>query len=140
MNGATAELCAKISSPPTIKSTMIIGVSHHHLFGQKNWSSSPAIANRLTRFWIRRMPAPRLPSSQGLLHDDIPEDEGVHSAVVERSERLEWCVDDRLAPQVEGRVEHERYTRSEEHTSELQSPCNLVCRLLLEKKKRQRDN
>src|SRR2546426_4271043 len=31
-----------------------------------------------------------------------------------------------------GRVE-----RSEEHTSELQSPCNLVCRLLLEKKKKQ---
>src|SRR5256885_5158507 len=31
-------------------------------------------------------------------------------------------------------------SRSEEHTSELQSPCNLVCRLLLEKKKRiQRD-
>src|SRR5256885_12257544 len=32
----------------------------------------------------------------------------------------------------------ERYNpavRSEEHTSELQSPCNLVCRLLLEKKK-----
>src|SRR5256885_9500744 len=26
------------------------------------------------------------------------------------------------------------YKRSEEHTSELQSPCNLVCRLLLEKK------
>src|SRR5256885_13292798 len=29
----------------------------------------------------------------------------------------------------------ERGDRSEEHTSELQSPCNLVCRLLLEKKK-----
>src|SRR2546426_7437547 len=28
-----------------------------------------------------------------------------------------------------------RVVRSEEHTSELQSPCNLVCRLLLEKKK-----
>src|SRR5256885_8497717 len=28
-------------------------------------------------------------------------------------------------------------TRSEEHTSELQSPCNLVCRLLLEKKKKE---
>src|SRR5256885_3096513 len=27
------------------------------------------------------------------------------------------------------------WVRSEEHTSELQSPCNLVCRLLLEKKK-----
>src|ERR1039457_164506 len=26
-----------------------------------------------------------------------------------------------------------KYARSEEHTSELQSPCNLVCRLLLEK-------
>src|SRR5256885_7424089 len=29
----------------------------------------------------------------------------------------------------------EQFLRSEEHTSELQSPCNLVCRLLLEKKK-----
>src|SRR3989454_5685075 len=29
----------------------------------------------------------------------------------------------------------EHVARSEEHTSELQSPCNLVCRLLLEKKK-----
>src|SRR2546426_11349847 len=29
-----------------------------------------------------------------------------------------------------------RAARSEEHTSELQSPCNLVCRLLLEKKKK----
>src|SRR5256885_6565950 len=29
------------------------------------------------------------------------------------------------------------HDRSEEHTSELQSPCNLVCRLLLEKKKKQ---
>src|SRR3989454_9355276 len=31
-----------------------------------------------------------------------------------------------------------RGARSEEHTSELQSPCNLVCRLLLEKKKKMR--
>src|SRR5256885_13632943 len=30
----------------------------------------------------------------------------------------------------------EAQPRSEEHTSELQSPCNLVCRLLLEKKKK----
>src|SRR2546426_7760166 len=29
--------------------------------------------------------------------------------------------------------------RSEEHTSELQSPCNLVCRLLLEKKKKKQE-
>src|SRR5256885_5157701 len=34
-----------------------------------------------------------------------------------------------------GQAAHES-GRSEEHTSELQSPCNLVCRLLLEKKKK----
>src|SRR5256885_11387275 len=33
-----------------------------------------------------------------------------------------------------------RIVRSEEHTSELQSPCNLVCRLLLEKKKNKRNS
>src|SRR6266566_10111478 len=33
-----------------------------------------------------------------------------------------------------------RPPRSEEHTSELQSPCNLVCRLLLEKKKQKTNN
>src|SRR5256885_12024932 len=32
--------------------------------------------------------------------------------------------------------EAKQFARSEEHTSELQSPCNLVCRLLLEKKKK----
>src|SRR5256885_7037943 len=31
-----------------------------------------------------------------------------------------------------------QFPRSEEHTSELQSPCNLVCRLLLEKKKKKK--
>src|SRR5256885_12149766 len=34
-----------------------------------------------------------------------------------------------------GRTRDRIGDRSEEHTSELQSPCNLVCRLLLEKKK-----
>src|SRR5256885_7217161 len=36
---------------------------------------------------------------------------------------------------VHGAVRVQAALRSEEHTSELQSPCNLVCRLLLEKKK-----
>src|SRR5688500_19532511 len=45
----------------------------------------------------------------------------------------------RLATQLEGDRDEalagdRRDARSEEHTSELQSPCNLVCRLLLEKK------
>src|SRR3989454_11902464 len=44
---------------------------------------------------------------------------GIHPAVITRNEGGSGLVD-----------------RSEEHTSELQSPCNLVCRLLLEKKKK----
>src|SRR5205807_3218941 len=40
-----------------------------------------------------------------------------------------------LAVDGTGKV-HAAWERSEEHTSELQSPCNLVCRLLLEKKKK----
>src|SRR5256885_8753252 len=40
-----------------------------------------------------------------------------------------------LAFEVRWRFGHLAAVRSEEHTSELQSPCNLVCRLLLEKKK-----
>src|SRR2546426_6896635 len=46
------------------------------------------------------------------------------------SESLEW------AARVHGAGRWQVFRRrSEEHTSELQSPCNLVCRLLLEKKK-----
>src|SRR5256885_3728963 len=44
------------------------------------------------------------------------------------------AVDEQRVVQVSGRARH-MHGRSEEHTSELQSPCNLVCRLLLEKKK-----
>src|SRR2546426_5725407 len=47
--------------------------------------------------------------------------------------RIEEGVSQRRGePRQRSRVEGQR---SEEHTSELQSPCNLVCRLLLEKKK-----
>src|SRR2546426_5631777 len=42
-----------------------------------------------------------------------------------------WCTPSLSSTQRKSR----RGSRSEEHTSELQSPCNLVCRLLLEKKK-----
>src|SRR2546426_7583989 len=40
----------------------------------------------------------------------------------------------------EGASHRGKRARSEEHTSELQSPCNLVCRLLLEKKKQTQSN
>src|SRR3989454_6951059 len=42
------------------------------------------------------------------------------------------------APLDEHGKRHGGLHRSEEHTSELQSPCNLVCRLLLEKKKKKK--
>src|SRR5688500_19775609 len=56
-----------------------------------------------------------------------------------RDEHLPACSCSRCDPHV--RLLHppcycRRRSRSEEHTSELQSPCNLVCRLLLEKKKK----
>src|SRR2546426_4580124 len=42
----------------------------------------------------------------------------------------------RATPPYRGAPPNRVRDRSEEHTSELQSPCNLVCRLLLEKKKK----
>src|SRR2546426_8319348 len=42
----------------------------------------------------------------------------------------------RDTPRAAARPANGAAPRSEEHTSELQSPCNLVCRLLLEKKKK----
>src|SRR5256885_11993734 len=48
---------------------------------------------------------------------------------------LSWLNDSSDARFYLVKVEAVRIGRSEEHTSELQSPCNLVCRLLLEKKK-----
>src|SRR5256885_270086 len=54
---------------------------------------------------------------------------GPHWQVGRRRQRLQRG----LAPLAEGCCAR-RFLRSEEHTSELQSPCNLVCRLLLEKK------
>src|SRR5256885_10753862 len=61
---------------------------------------------------------------------------GAHS--IERCEQVTEAVLERVFRELfEHRVllEGMVFERSEEHTSELQSPCNLVCRLLLEKKK-----
>src|SRR2546426_4658067 len=46
------------------------------------------------------------------------------------------CVVPRWMNFVAPELDFVKLLRSEEHTSELQSPCNLVCRLLLEKKKK----
>src|SRR2546426_8199796 len=54
----------------------------------------------------------------------VPLAEGIGAKIIEKAD-----VEDLKT------VERVFDVRSEEHTSELQSPCNLVCRLLLEKKK-----
>src|SRR5256885_5031265 len=53
--------------------------------------------------------------------------------VEQRQRELAFALEHRQQAAFDLGPEH---LRSEEHTSELQSPCNLVCRLLLEKKKK----
>src|SRR5437879_11277397 len=50
------------------------------------------------------------------------------------------CLRCRYQPPTRSRPVSRRVARSEEHTSELQSPMYLVCRLLLEKKKKKKKN
>src|SRR5690606_42143204 len=63
---------------------------------------------------------------------------------IELCERMEYLAEQSLDPQLKANRIKELQTewralgRSEEHTSELQSRENLVCRLLLEKKKKQK--
>src|SRR5204862_7171575 len=52
-----------------------------------------------------------------------------------RAERSRPAANVDCPPQLSVTAQHRRYRRSEEHTSELQSRRDLVCRLLLEKKK-----
>src|SRR2546426_8860926 len=62
----------------------------------------------------------------------LPEFTGAEQRCRSRAEqRNSGCIDQSTHVRDTGIRAH----RSEEHTSELQSPCNLVCRLLLEKKK-----
>src|SRR5688500_19065928 len=51
---------------------------------------------------------------------------------------LRLAVEEQVALSHLERIPRKTNDRSEEHTSELQSPCNLVCRLLLEKNKHHR--
>src|SRR5256885_14741218 len=71
------------------------------------------------------------------LHDALP----ISRAGRGRGGGIEDRREDRLSGDHQGlgRRGREGDARSEEHTSELQSPCNLVCRLLLEKKKKEQE-
>src|SRR5256885_10695359 len=54
-----------------------------------------------------------------------------------RGRRARGSTDGLRGPELWGARGGQGQVRSEEHTSELQSPCNLVCRLLLVKKKKE---
>src|SRR2546426_12544580 len=73
------------------------------------------------------------------LHDALPISGGCRSgrrALSRRPPRWRWRPRRWARIPCRGRAVGRPPPRSEEHTSELQSPCNLVCRLLLEKKKK----
>src|SRR5256885_9248302 len=65
------------------------------------------------------------------LHDALPISVHHHHPVVP----TDWLRHFRTFAARSAKLWESLVDRSEEHTSELQSPCNLVCRLLLEKKK-----
>src|SRR2546430_4993380 len=101
----------------------------------------------------RDLPVQQRPVERGLVHDrpaaGVDEDRArLHHRELERAEQIprrvvEWHVQAhhvRRAKKLgeEDEADPEGVLRSEEHTSELQSQSNLVCRLLLEKKKNQK--
>src|SRR5205807_6272234 len=71
--------------------------------------------------------------SESLHGYDITDHNKLNAAVGSQEEYNAWVAE--LHAHGMGQVLDFVPNRSEEHTSELQSPCNLVCRLLLEKKK-----
>src|SRR5256885_6939952 len=74
------------------------------------------------------------------LHDALPICSRIRAATIGRRDRRRLH-DSRPASRGRGlRARRLAGGRSEEHTSELQSPCNLVCRLLLEKKNTSRSH
>src|SRR2546426_9644300 len=97
-----------------------------HWRGRPAWRRSGTRAPARAPGWhVRCFPRP---VEAGAIHREDSHE--AHSARA-RSLLPRRGVGRRAVPRVAGSAE-----RSEEHTSELQSPCNLVCRLLLEKKKK----
>src|SRR3989454_9193750 len=74
--------------------------------------------------------------SQRLPRDRDPVDRVLRARAALGHDHRDRLADVPRAIAAEGPLGRLADVRSEEHTSELQSPCNLVCRLLLEKKKK----
>src|SRR5256885_12036434 len=88
---------------------------------------------------IRRPPRSTLFPYTTLFRSGFGFDVGGHRPLAQRDVHRTFRQLDPEAALVELRHDRPLVARSEEHTSEFQSPCNLVCRLLLEKKKTEYD-
>src|SRR2546426_3241153 len=84
---------------------------------------------------IRRPPRSTLFPYTTLFRSEA-QDPAVHELRKETRVDRSSVHEDRVSRHAQGNCDPRGRRRSEEHTSELQSPCNLVCRLLLEKKKK----
>src|SRR5215813_4031406 len=106
MKGAMAELWARMMSPPSKRSMNTIGSIHQSLAAHRKLRSSLTMENFSKTLFTG--PA----SSRGrdsLLHQMFAEDQHVHPAPTEGAVGLSRGVDDRLALQVEGRVQDHRH-------------------------------
>src|SRR5256885_8015356 len=93
------------------------------LFPYTTLFRSPDGQRRIRSQPVRRVPEPR----EAARFDQRRAAQ--HATRVRAMHRVRSANEDQLSDAAERELD-----RSEEHTSELQSPCNLVCRLLLEKK------
>src|SRR2546426_5239645 len=90
---------------------------------------------------IRRPPRSTLFPYTTLFRSRLIRREDLEKKYATRDERIKAESQYEIYPALEEWAKDktkEQVRRSEEHTSELQSPCNLVCRLLLEKKKKKK--
>src|SRR5205807_9324311 len=104
--------------------------SHDRITSQLRQQLTSAPPPPLTFFFT---PTPPTEIYTLSLHDALPISPGAEDLIQSCLEKLYSLLTGQEFP-YETSKEAE-LVRSEEHTSELQSPCNLVCRLLLEKKK-----
>src|SRR5215471_13416997 len=103
MNGAMAELCAKMITPPRSNRVTTIGIIHQSFTAQKKPSSSPAIENFMNSFFID--------PSLLLLDHVLAHHQHVHAATAEGAEGLARRVHDRFAPEIERGVEQHGHAR-----------------------------
>src|SRR5688572_32756250 len=93
---------------------------------------------------IRRPPRSTLFPYTTLFRSSAPAQAAIGREAPDRGEVVRLLAKPLFVEPLDGRVPHLRRIeaferRSEEHTSELQSQSNLVCRLLLEKKKKKKE-